>query len=300
MVVGTWSAAGELFAQTTTFDGSSASNGAVTTTYSANQVTVTDQAGKTRRSITDGLGRMTRVDEADSTGSLGTVASPTQPTSYVYDVLDDLVKVTQGGQSRYFAYDSLKRLLRARNPEQDINTNLSPALTDPVTNNSQWCVKYDYDLDSNLSQKTDTRNITTNYNYDFLNRITSRAYTNDPQSTPAVNYFYDGQTVPTLPTGAPTFTRGSSTGRLIAAIYGTSNTGTYQGYDRNRIAKEKPSKEAQGRPRWITIYDQDGKIAKAFIVWDKLYDLERPEIEDKTSESPPGTLPPIREQASFS
>jgi len=125
-----------------------------------------DQAGKKRRSITDGLGRPIRVDEPDSNGNLDNMANPPQPlqpTSYLYDALNDLAKVTQGGQARYFLYDSLKRLIRARNPEQDINTNLTPAVTDPVTNNSQWCVKYAYDASSNLSSKTDARNITTNY-----------------------------------------------------------------------------------------------------------------------------------------
>jgi len=194
--------------------------------------TVTDQAGKKRRSIVDGLGRLIRVDEPDSNGSLGTVASPTQPTSYVYDVLDDLAKVTQGAQTRYFAYDSLKRLIRARNPEQEINTNLLPALTDSVTNNSQWCMKYDYDLNSNVSQKTDARNVTTNYSYDLLNRMASRTYTNDPQSTPAVNYYYDSSQ--TLPAGKPlNFTVTNSIGRLIAVCYGgaSSSAGNYQSYD---------------------------------------------------------------------
>jgi YD repeat-containing protein len=43
------------------------------------------------------------------------------------------------------------------------------------------------------------------------------------------NYFYDAQT---LPSGAPSFTRGASNGRLVAVTYGTgSNTGDYLGYD---------------------------------------------------------------------
>jgi RHS repeat-associated protein len=70
--------------------------------------------------------------------------------------------------------------------------------------------------------------ITTTYVYDALNRVTSRTYTNDPQSTPAVSYRYDNQT---LPGGAPTFTRGSSIGRLVAVTYGTGSAGSYQGYD---------------------------------------------------------------------
>jgi RHS repeat-associated protein len=212
-----------------TSDGSGVSTGAVTTDYLDDQTTVTDQAGKQRRSITDGLGRLIRMDEPDSTG-LGTVAAPTQPTSYFYDVLDDLAKVTQGGQSRYFMYDSLKRLIRARNPEQD--TNASIALSDPLTGNSQWSMKYTYDENSNLSTKIDARGatgITTTYTYDALNRVTNRIYTNDPQNTPAVNYKYDTQP---LPTGFPAgFDRGYSTGRLVAVTYGETSAGSYTGYD---------------------------------------------------------------------
>src|SRR5262249_24419895 len=78
-----------------TFTGSGSTTGAVVTAYSGNATTVTDQAGKVRRSITDGLGRLIRIDEPDSNNSLGLVTAPVQPTSYLYDVLDDLVKVTQ-------------------------------------------------------------------------------------------------------------------------------------------------------------------------------------------------------------
>ena len=172
-----------------TFDRFGASTVAVTTAYAGNGTTVTDQAGKVRRSITDGLGRLVRVDEPEANGNLGAVTAPIQPTSYVYDVLDDLAKVTQGGQTRFFMYDSLKELIRASNPEQ--NTNASIALTDPLTGNSQWSMKYVYDANSNLSQKVDPRNITCNYVYDALNRVTSRSYIGDPSNTPAVTYSYD-------------------------------------------------------------------------------------------------------------
>jgi hypothetical protein len=56
-------------------------------------------------------------------------------TTYGYDVLGNLRKVDQVGQQRYFAYDSLSRLVRAKNPEQDAFAATSdfPALTDYVT-----------------------------------------------------------------------------------------------------------------------------------------------------------------------
>jgi RHS repeat-associated protein len=181
----------------------------VTTSYSGNAVTVTDQAAKLRRSITDALGRLTRVDEPDSSNNLGSVASPIQPTYYSYDVLDDLTGVSQGVQTRTFVYDSLKRLTSATNPESGT-------------------VTYGYDANGNLTSKIDARSITTTIAYDAINRVTSKGYNDSPQ-TPTVNYFYDSQT---LPTGAPSFSRGSSIGRLVAVTYGSgSSEGTYRGYD---------------------------------------------------------------------
>ena len=241
-----------------TFNASAASTGAVTTAYSGNATTVTDQASKVRRSIVDGLGRLTRVDEPDVNGSLGTVAAPTQPTSYVYDVLDNLAKVSQGGQSRFFMYDSLKRLIRARNPEQDINPNISPALTDPLTGNSQWCFKYVYDENSNLITRTDARNITTTYGYDALNRVTTRTYTNDPQSTPAVSYKYDGEQ---LPDGFPAaFNRGFSTGRLVAVTYGGTSAGNYTGYDKlGRVTSSYQQTDSQNYG-FVYSYDLAGEM----------------------------------------
>lgn len=83
-------------------------------------VTAIDQALKVRRSITDALGRLVRVDEPDSNGNLGSVTSPNQATSYSYDALGNLRMVSQGTQQRFFVNDSLSRLLRARNPETNI------------------------------------------------------------------------------------------------------------------------------------------------------------------------------------
>ena len=122
--------------------------------------------------------------------------------------------MTQGTQpQRTFSYDLLSRLMSASNPESGT-------------------INYSYDANSNLMTKLDARGITTTYAYDGLNRVTSRTYTNDPQSTPAVFYKYDAQT---LPAGAPPgFNRGFSTGRLVSATYSTSTSGAgnYPGYDK--------------------------------------------------------------------
>ena len=159
-------------------------NAVVSTAYSGNTVTVTDQAGKKRKSVTDALGRLTDVYE-DPTGL-------NYQTSYLYDALDNLVRVTQGSQQRFFMYDSLKRLIRADNPEQETLSTLS--LTDPVTSHSNWSVKYEYDSNGNLSAKTDARGVVTQNSYDALNRLTTVLYRINGQPDPNtgdIQYLYD-------------------------------------------------------------------------------------------------------------
>lgn len=171
----------------------------ITTTYSGNQVTVADQANgtanpinsnlprtTTRRSVTDALGRLTQVVEAP--GALN------HSTNYTYDTLNNLVKVDQGGQLRYFMYDSAARLVRAKNPEQDVNGSL--ALSDAVTGNSSWTLKYIYDENGNLTKRTDARGTTATYRYDDLNRNRDIGYAGGAAAaTPVVERYYDGATL---------------------------------------------------------------------------------------------------------
>jgi RHS repeat-associated protein len=186
--------------------GTTNSTGSVNTSYNANFTTVTDQASKTRRSMVDGLGRLVRIDEPDSNGSLGSTSSPNQATSYDYDVFGNLLHVYQGSQTRTFTYDSLSRLRTANNPESGTIT-------------------FAYDDNGNLTSKTDARSVTTTIAYDSINRPTAKSYSD---STPTVSYFYDSQS---LPSGAPSYSRGYATGRLVACIYGSGSEGTYRGYD---------------------------------------------------------------------
>ena len=159
-------------------------NAEVTTAYAISTsgtlgtvVTVTDQAGKQRRSLTNGLGQLVRVDEPNDAGSLGTIASPVQSTAYSYDTLNNLVTVNQGAQTRTFQYDSLSRLKQATNPESGT-------------------ISYAYDANGNLTGKTDARSIVTTYAYDNLNRVKTRSYSD---STPAVAYNYDGTGLGSVP-----------------------------------------------------------------------------------------------------
>jgi RHS repeat-associated protein len=172
----------------------------VTTVYSGNAVTVIDPAGKQRRSLTDGLGRLIRVDEPDGTNSLGAVGSPTQPTYYTYDALGNLRRVQQGTQTRWFAYDSLSRLIYAKNPEQ--TTNSAFVYTDNTVSpaNTQWSVKYQYDANGNLLQKTDARNVGVIYAYDALNRNTTVNYDNTAVN-PDITRYYDNSAAGTYGKG---------------------------------------------------------------------------------------------------
>ncbi|HEX2270049.1 MAG TPA: hypothetical protein VHH35_10965, partial [Pyrinomonadaceae bacterium] len=199
--------------------------GSVTTVYDANFTTVTDEAGKVRRGMVDAKGRLVRVDEPDAAGSLGTTTSPAQPTSYGYDVLGNLTTITQGSQTRSFAYDSLSRLRTATNPENGT-------------------ISYQYDDNSNLLLKTDARGVSTHFEYDSLNRVTRRWYngsssltatTHNSPALPAgvgatneAKFFYDTQA---LPSGAPSYTRGSAVGRVVAETYGGGSNGDYSAYD---------------------------------------------------------------------
>jgi RHS repeat-associated protein len=181
----------------------------LSTVYSGNRLTGRDQAGKQRRRTLDAQGRLTSVDEMSAYPSTSVYAT----TTYSYDVMDNLVGVVQGVQTRSFGYDSLKRLISSTNPESG-------------------AASYSYDDNNNLLEKVDPRlladqvtRVKTSNAYDALNRLTSRTY-ND--GTPAVNFYYDNQT---LPTGAPALERGASVGKVLAVTYGGAVAGTYFGYD---------------------------------------------------------------------
>lgn len=185
----------------------------VTSEYVGNTETVTDEADNKRTSTKDALGRMVQVVE--DPGGYGYV------TDYVYDALGNLRKVrqasAQGAQERYFAYDSLGRLVRTSNPEQETNASL-PQHTDPITGREQWATAYSYDVLNGTRTATDPRGVVTTTAYDQLGRVKSVSHTNDPANTPTVTYTYDAADVP------------NSKGR-VTSITSSASTYRYTGYD---------------------------------------------------------------------
>jgi RHS repeat-associated protein len=167
----------------------------ITTGTPGTDVTVTDQAGKKRKSLIDALGQLIKVNE-DPTGL-------NYQTTYGYDPLGNLRTVTQGDplgdhQTRTFNYDSLSRLTSALNPESGTAT-------------------YHYNNNGNLDWKTDARGVKTSYTYDSLNRVKTRSYsltgTTPPNyiASPDVSYFYDGTGMPADVTTTPAFSKGNLT-----------------------------------------------------------------------------------------
>ena len=145
-------------------------NSQTTYAYSENTVTVTDSAGKQRKSVSDGLGRITSVDEPDVTNG----NSLTQVTSYVYSVLDDIQTATQGVQTRTSVYDDMGRLTSATTPESGT-------------------VSFQYNSFDLVTQRTDARGVITTYSYDGLNRLTQVTYnvgTTGVPATHSVTYAY--------------------------------------------------------------------------------------------------------------
>jgi RHS repeat-associated protein len=197
-------------------------DGAVSTTAYAGAVTTsTDPANRSRSTQVDALGRITRVVE-DPSGL-------NYSTTYSYDALDDLLSVNQSGLIRTFAYDSMKRLLAASNPEQS-SPQAPAAVSCAVAPTSQrWTMCYSYDLNGNLSEKQDNRTETVTYSYDPLNRMTGKQYSsvNGASITSSVVYCYDGA----QPSGCPAVgSPSNAVGRLTSVSNGTSQT-KYTNFD---------------------------------------------------------------------
>ena len=95
-------------------------------------------------------------------------------TFYSYDVFNNLLQVSQGAQTRAYAYDGMGRLTDTTTPEAGHVTS-------------------QYNAFNQVTLRTDARGVKTNYGYDTLNRLHTLSYdvgTTGVPATPAVTYNY--------------------------------------------------------------------------------------------------------------
>jgi RHS repeat-associated protein len=185
-------------------------------------LTATDASGKRARSITNSLGQLVRIDEPTGTNNdLGLIGSPNQPTFYKHNPQGKMVHVIQGKagepaiQHRYFLYDYLGRLIRVRQPEQEVNSALNT--TETVDGNNQWTAAMEYDIVGNLIKTTDAENKQITNTYDKASRVTKREYSN--LDTPTVFYYYDGTGLGAV----PAYSKGKLT-KVMSSISTTQYT----------------------------------------------------------------------------
>jgi YD repeat-containing protein len=164
--------------------------------YGGNAATFTNENVYQWTQTTDSLGRITQVVEP---GNLA--------TNYTYDVLNNLLSVSQVGsagdsaRTRTFSYDSLSRLICASNPENS-------SASCPASNSGSYITGttgYTYDANGNVVTKTSpavnasSGSQTLGYCYDALNRMTYKFYSGtfncSSPSGYAAAYSYDTSTV---------------------------------------------------------------------------------------------------------
>ena len=139
-------------------------------------------------------------------GGSGGLSNSPNATAYKYDAQGHLTNVFQGAQTRTFVYDGLGR---------------PTSITTPETKNSPDVLVYDSDttcsspnsFPGNLVKKLDARGIRTCFQYDAMNRLTGKNYSNGQGS---VTYQYDQGGAPqnalsrltkvTDPSGSETYT----------------------------------------------------------------------------------------------
>jgi RHS repeat-associated protein len=230
-------------AQPPTSGTNSSWTGSVATVYSSNQTTVTDQAGKARKSLVDAIGRLTSVYEDPNGQNL--------QTSYSYDQLGNPTLVSQGSQTRTFTYDSLSRLRTAKNPEQ------------VDTSGTQVATVYGYDNASNLQTKTNPNGTSISYTYDGMNRVKTKSLSTGQSYT----FNYDtavkgvGKLASVVTANGPDgyyYDQYDTMGRPIACHQTTLSTGysTSQGYD---LASHITSESYPSGTTITTTFDQAGR-----------------------------------------
>jgi RHS repeat-associated protein len=272
--------------------------GTVFTTFSGRATQVSDEGNGTRSvtrvSQVDGLGRLVSVCEVSSVPQLGAGGAPAACgqaiaqtgflTSYSYDSLGNLVTVNQGTLgSRTFSYNSLSQLLCAANPETGSATCPNPdtgAYTAGTT-------RYGYDADGNVTSRirpapnqfNGALSVTSTYQYDSLNRIIQKSYSDG--TTPNVRFGYDQ---PSVTMGGEAFNITNSIGRLSWECTQSSTTCTSGAATMNAFSYDPMGRTAQ-------LWDcQHINCPLPHIVFSYDYDLLGNEMDYFVGEGPHGSV----------
>jgi RHS repeat-associated protein len=197
-------------------------NGSVLTEYSHDGLSTRtiDPDGYSKTETKDCLGRIIRVAEHST-------ETPDSTTKYEYNPADELVRLENTlGHVSTIAYDTLGRKI---------------SMTDPDM--GHW--RYAYDPNGNLKTQTDAESETTTFEYDELNRVTSKTYSS---GAPSVKYVYDD---PQVDNGIGRLT---SVSNAAAAI-------EYLAYDpTGRIVEERKTISGEGAFTTRKTYDLAGKL----------------------------------------
>jgi RHS repeat-associated protein len=166
-----------------------------------NTVRVADAWGRERWGRYDQQGRLVEVVEPNPNGNGSVFATGSLKTTYQYDTLGRLIQTNQGDQVRKFKYDSLGRLTKQKLAEQTATLDNNGVYVGAGNSNAVWSESFVYDNRSNLIQKTDARNVKSNYSFikpdgyeDALNRIRQVSYDTSGATNvlyaPPVTYSY--------------------------------------------------------------------------------------------------------------
>jgi RHS repeat-associated protein len=179
------------------FTGANSSQLCSTSTYGYGYpVLSVDEANNGREIWIDAFGRTIETDEPNSSGSL------TSNTCYSYDLINDLLKVVHGTQTRTYTYDAIGRLTSETIPESGGTT---------FAYSGSTCI------DDGLAlpcQQTDARGVTISSSYGSFDRLAQRTYSD---GTPTVTYSYDQASANGL-------TIANGVGRLTSMTDGSGTT----------------------------------------------------------------------------
>lgn len=225
----------------------------LTNAYSGKTVTTADEAGRKRASTVDGLGRVVTVAEQDPAQNVS--VAPSWNTTVVYDVLDDVLSVNQGGQVRSYTFDALGRMKTETTPEAGL-------------------VRFEYtDFDA-VRLRTDARGVETHIDYDGLNRPERIDYTGsnggalpagvDPMGPVVIAWNTTGSgngQIQSIADGTGVESFGyDSIGRMTSRTYTTGALAWTTGYALNSIGQQIRLTYPSGL-QVKTAYDMRGRLS---------------------------------------